>query len=414
MKRTITANARYWLAYLDARAEDVPLAEFDIRGAARALDALMTVPEAWSLTLALALALHPHLERRGYWSNWDDFLHVLAERARQRADRAAEVELLVRRGAVQRQRNDYPAAIVSQRRAWWLCRSPLVWEQGNDQAGRARALSNLGDLYRLQGRFGRAEVLCQGALALLEALEHTARLAYTENHLGLVYLDQGRWSEALPHLERSKTLWQRIDERHGLAKTLQNLGVLHHVCGNAETALDCFEQAIHHYQAVGDEVHAAHAQLNVGNVYLKQPDLLRAEMAYSQAESVLKRVGDSLNLAYARHNLGIVYTRLGNWAEAQACFQRALEQWRNIEHVWNLANTLSELAGLHLARGCWPQAQACLDEAQQLVGERPEAHYGSLQRELVERQQELRRLAGSKERQGEVGPDKELEPTSAD
>jgi tetratricopeptide (TPR) repeat protein len=392
LQQIVIANARYWLGCLNARTDDDLIPESDIRGAARALEAVMTVSEAWPLAQSLAAALHPHVERRGYWADWDDFLQGLVARARQRSDPAAEAELLAKCGGIQRERGSYQAAVISYRRAWWLCR------RAGDQVGRARALSNLGDLYRLQGRLHRAEALCRGALALFETLEDVARLAYTENHLGLVYYDQERWSEALPHLARSEALWRQVGDRHGLAKTLQNLGLLHRHTGDLEAALGYFGQAIRHYRAVGDEIHLARTRLNVGNVYLNQSDLLRAERAYSRAETVLKRMGDSLDLARARHNLGIVYTRLNDWTEAEACFERALEQWRNREDAWDLANTLGELSGLHIARGRWTEAQSCLDEAWKLVSARREAHYSRLWRELAGRRQELDRLVGPTQR----------------
>jgi len=386
VKRVIVANARYWLEYLNAVSGDDLIPEADIRGAARALETVMAVPETWSLTLSLAQALHPHMEQRGYWADWDYFLQGLLTHAQRRVDSVTEADLLAKRGIIQRQRGAYRAAMTSFRRAWWLCR------QAGDQTGRARAFSNLGDLCRLQGYFRRAEILCQGALELFEALGDTGRLAATENHLALVYFDRGRWPEALPHLTRSQALWQQVGDRHGLAKTLQNLGVLHHRTGELEAALDYLKQAIRHYQAVGDKIHVARTQLNVGNVYLDRRDFLRAEMIYSQAETVLRHEGDSLDLARVHHNLGMVYTHLENWDEAEACFERALERWRNLEDTWNAANTLGELAGLYLARGCWAEARACLNEAWELVSERDETRYGPLRQELAERQQELQRM----------------------
>jgi tetratricopeptide (TPR) repeat protein len=406
VQRVIIANARYWLDYLNGQPEDAVLADADIRGAARALEAVMTVPEVWPCTQSLVLALHPHMERQGYWADWDEFLRGLTFQARQQADAAAEEALLIRRGAIQQQRGTYPAAIVTFRRAWWLCR------QIGDRPGLARAFSNLSSLYRLQGRFERAVILCQAALALFEALGDTVGLARAENHLGLIYLDQGCWSDALPHLTRSKVLLQQVGDRPSLAKTLQNLGVLYQSTGELETALDYLTQAIHLHQAVGDEIHAARTLLNVGNVYLSRDDLPQAELAYSQAEALLQRAGDSLDLARARHNLGMVYTRLKNWTEAEACFERALERWRSLENPWNLANTLGELTGLYLACGAWSKARVCLDEAWKLVGERHEAHFHILQRELTERRQELHRLTGPDQHESEVDPAGNPGPTS--
>jgi len=89
LKRTITANAKYWLNYLDAKSEDDLIPEPDIRGAARALEAVMTISEGWSLTQSLALVLHPHMGRRGYWADWDAFLAVCR---RNKVDRVFQVK----------------------------------------------------------------------------------------------------------------------------------------------------------------------------------------------------------------------------------------------------------------------------------------------------------------------------------
>jgi hypothetical protein len=75
---------------------------------------------------------------------------------------------------------------------------------------------------------------------------------------------------------------------------------------------------------------------------------------------------------------------------------------------------LSELAGLYLAWGRWSKAQACLAEAWNLVGERRALHFSSVQRELIERQQELHRLAGFELHNREVGVGEDPTPTSLD
>jgi tetratricopeptide (TPR) repeat protein len=383
LKRIILANARYWLNYLVSRSGKERIPEADIRGVARALEAVMRVPEGWLLTQALAQALHPYMERRGYWADWEGFLGALVSEAERRGDVKAEAEWRARRGEIQLQRGAYRAAIISYRRALMLCR------RIDDRLGRARALSNLGYVYRFAGQFRRAEVLCLGALALFESLGERGHLAYTENHLALVYFDQCYWLQALPHFGRSEALWREVGNPHGLAKTLQNLGELHRRMGNLAAALACFREAIQHYQSVGDQIHVACTRLNIGNVHLNQDELLQAEMAYSQAELILKHSGDSVNLARVHHNLGMVYTRFGNWEAALACFDRALERWRGREDMWNLANTLGELAEVHLARGDASQAAACLDEAQSLVREGDGGYYAPLKQELAARRQRL-------------------------
>jgi hypothetical protein len=100
VKQVIIANARYWLDCLEAVSGVDLISEADIRGIARALETVMAVPEAWPLTLSLTLALHPHVERQGYWADWDSFLQSMVAHARQRANLVTEAELLAWRGAI--------------------------------------------------------------------------------------------------------------------------------------------------------------------------------------------------------------------------------------------------------------------------------------------------------------------------
>jgi tetratricopeptide (TPR) repeat protein len=368
--RQVMANASYWLRYLSSLPEGQLLPESDLRGIARALDAAAQIPEAWNATQALALALHPHMERRGYWADWDDFLQILVSQARQREEVEAEARVLTLQGTIRRQRGDYQAATNACRRAWWLCR------QAGESSDRVQALSNLGDLYRLQSRFARAETLCCLAIAGFETRLDAIELARAENRLGLTYFDQRRWADARPHLERAEALWRQVGDIYGLAKALHNLGELHRRTGDSDRALAYFEQAVLHYRMAGDEIHIARVQLNIGNIHRQKQDLQKAETIYSQAESILKRAGDPWDLARVYHNLGMVYTGLRSWSEGQACFERE-------------ANTWGELSCLYVAWGRRDRTRSCLDKAEQLVQDRPEAHFDSLRRELAQRRARL-------------------------
>jgi tetratricopeptide (TPR) repeat protein len=376
MQRVIQANARYWLGILTKTAGGEALPEKDLRGAARALEATLDYPDLWPLTLDLALALHPYLERRGYWSEWESTLRVLIERARQGDDEQAEARLQLQHGVIQRQRGMFREAVRAYRRAW------RVFRRHKDTHSCAVVFSRMADANRLLGHFWRAGVLCKAALKLLEETSDVVETAHAANRLGVIYFDQGRFDEALPHLQRAEALWRQIGDRHGLAKTLQNIGELHRRSRELARALPCLEESIGHYLAVGDEIHAARTRLNIGNVYLNQGQLLQAEMVYLQAERVLHAAGDSLDLAGARLNLGMVYTRMKNWEEAAACFARALEHWRARGDTWREANTLGETGMLHLARGDRPAARSCLEEALKLIEGRSSPQDELLRREL--------------------------------
>ncbi len=386
MREIILANARYWLRVLGAASNDSPPPEPDLRGAAKAIEAALQISDLWDVTKSLAQALHPHMEQRGFWADWDDCLQVLVGRARQQADRQAEAEILLWRGMIQTQRGDFQAAALSCRRAWLLYRHTL---RAKEHLGLARAFSQLGYIYRLRAQFWRAEVLCLAAVHSFDDGELSAELAQAENRLGLVYFDQLRFPEALLHFFHAESLWQQLGDSYGLAKVLQNLGELHRRSGDLEKALIYLEQSVERYLATGDEIYAASTRLNIGNVYLNREDWRNAEATYLQAETTLRRAGESLDLVTARHNLGIAYTRLKIWDEAEACFARSLEQSRARGDTWMEANTLGEIGMLYLARGDQGDAKIYLNDAWNLVRRRNEAHFTLLRQELATRRKNL-------------------------
>lgn len=389
LKMIIIANAGYWLDQLSALSEGDDLPEPALHGAARALDVAAATPEAWDLVLPLASAIHPHMKRRGYWTQWDTFLQYLIYHAKRQMDHPAQINFLMKLGHIKRLRSDYDAAIRAYRRAWRLCRD------ADHPTYLASTLSNLGELYRTQKHFWRAEILCKRALTLFEALDDPLRRAYTENNLALVYLDQRYTEDAEVHFERALRLFETLDHQAGLMLVWKNLSAMYLQRDNPEKALTYLQKSLAQCEQCGDEVEAARAYLNIGHAYLCSDHLAQAEAVSLKAESVLERVDDTVNLARVRHNLGMIYTRQQQWQEAERCFRWALEQWRAREDTWAIANTLGELADLHLDQGGLPQAQVLLDEVTQLISKRTGPAYKSLQRELAQRRQRLSDLKNS-------------------
>jgi len=386
MQEVIRANALYWLRILQNASNDRPLPETDLRGAAKAIEATLRIAELWDVTKALAQALHPYMEQCGLWAEWDDFLQVLAERARQQSDGQAEAEILLRRGVIQRQRGDFPSAMISSRQAWQFYRHGLG---AKNQSALAAVYSQLGDAYRLRGRFWRAEPLCIAAVLLFESENNIPELARAENRLGLIHFDQLNYPAALSCFLRSETLWRQVSDLHGLAKVLHNLGELHRRSKELEKALAYLQEAARHYLATGDQVHTARIYLDIGNVYLNRGELSQAESIYLQVERTLRRAGESRDLATVRHNLGIVYTRLGIWDQAEACFVRALEQWHIREDIWRESNTLGEMGMLYFAQGNRMMARSYLYQARRLIRKHSGAHFEVLREELAERLREV-------------------------
>src|SRR5438067_723910 len=103
-----------------------------------------------------------------------------------------------------RRRSDRSIRMLAQVLAAW---PPSInqKEVGPDHPDVAVSLDNLGELYRMQGRYMEAEPLEKRALAVREkALDPgNEAVAKSLNNLALLYNAQGRHAEAEPLYERS-------------------------------------------------------------------------------------------------------------------------------------------------------------------------------------------------------------------
>jgi tetratricopeptide (TPR) repeat protein len=207
---------------------------------AKWIDAMgLSSPEATTLVYRAGV----YLRERGF-----------ADEAMRFSQRAAEIGKgvehpgygisLISLAAAQRDRKEYEAAEKTLVLA--LANAQSVPEP--DETVVAACVNNLGDVYRLLGRFEEAEPLLRQALATRVALcgENDPSTARSHHDLGVLLLDTGAWSEAEAHLLRAlevrRALLQPGDP--DLARSLDTAGRLYTRLGRHGEAEAMFREAI--------------------------------------------------------------------------------------------------------------------------------------------------------------------------
>ncbi|MBC8083900.1 MAG: tetratricopeptide repeat protein, partial [Hymenobacter sp.] len=100
-----------------------------------------------------------------------------------------------------------------------------VYQQLNDQVGRARVLRQVGRARYAQGDTGQAHDTYQQALRLAGQLRNPAEMAQNYGCLGELYGSQQLWARALASHERAYTEWQRAGNPAGQAAALNDIGL---------------------------------------------------------------------------------------------------------------------------------------------------------------------------------------------
>ncbi|KAI9874601.1 MAG: hypothetical protein M1830_009576 [Pleopsidium flavum] len=234
------------------------------------------------------------------------------------------------------------------------------------------ALSNLGVLYKAQGKLAEAEVMYQQALTGYEKMlgpEHKSRLD-TINDLGNLYANQGKLMKAEVMYQQALTGYKVLGPEH--ASTLDivnNLGGLYMEQGKLAEAEVMYQQALRGYEKVWGLKHKSTLKTvnNLGNLYMCQGKLMKAEIMYQQALTGYEKVYGPEHTWTLKtvNNLGHLYRIQGKLVKAEIMIQRALVGMQNaqgLEHTSTL-KIIHNLGSLYITQGKLLKAEAMYQQA---------------------------------------------------
>ena len=179
----------------------------------------------------------------------------------------------------------------------------LIWTLGPDHPDVARALNDLGQMYRFEGPQAEAELIYKRSLAILEkALEREHQDVATAlsvstvlDNLAELYGVQGRYAEAEQHYKRSLAIIERSAGPDSVVITLSSLASLYQRQGRDAEAMPLYERSLALYEKLFPPDHAlvARALNNVADAYQRLDRIAEAERLYQRSlaisENALKR-----------------------------------------------------------------------------------------------------------------------------
>jgi tetratricopeptide (TPR) repeat protein len=260
-----------------------------------------------------------------------------------------------------------------------------------DRHAQARALTNLGRLYRRQGGLDRAAETYRLALILYADLGERAAEAGVLRELGSVHWRQGHYREAAEHYQRALTVYRELGDVAGEADALVRLGLVDERLGHATQAVARLEPARDLFAGLGDRFSEAYVLSWLARVLGEPEALARASVHLDQSLAEARRGGDRTREAYVLTDLAAIQGRRGELAEAAGHLRQALVLLRRIGDRASEAETLNDLGQVLQGSGDTAEAHALHEEALSLareIGYRYEqarAHDGIGQREQAQR-----------------------------
>jgi DNA-binding SARP family transcriptional activator/tetratricopeptide (TPR) repeat protein len=313
--------------------------------------------------VALTESVAALLRHDGPWTDAITRHAAAAAAARYLGDRAGRASALTYLGEARRLTGDHPAAAAALEEALGLFR------RLRDRAGQASALCELGAVRYSTADYPGATLALQEALGIYPELGNRSGQARTLNFLGDLRRLTGDYPGANLVLEAALSINRDLGDRTAQAGTLNFLGSLRRATGDYLEADRVQEEALGIYRDLGDRAGQAAILLNVGAARRATGDYRAAAQALEEALSVYRGLGSRLGQANALCFLGSVRRAAGEYPDAARMLAEALRIYRDLGDRGAQAETLNETGFMHRARGDLGRAQDCHRQARNLSRE---------------------------------------------
>jgi len=293
------------------------------------------------------LKLGQVLELVGEWEN--------AEQINKEADRLAF------------QLNDMPRHARAQRALGWLLRkrgsyaeaeewlmsARVSYQQLNDVAGLSHVLSNIGEIYRLLGKFEEARSLYDESMKLAERLtevrDRQAARAHALKGAGTVATWQGDYATGRELNQESLRLRRELGDIPGVATLLNNLGIIARFQRDLAGARKLNEESLSLFREMGDRWAVGQLLNNQACVASDQGEYSEARLLLNESLMIRRELGDRAGLALSLNTLADVVLDEGAFGDARPLLDESLEINRELGDQTAIAYLMEDYAGLAAA-----------------------------------------------------------------
>ena len=198
----------------------------------------------------------------------------------------------------------------------------------------AQSYNNIGEVYHLQGNYGKALEYYNKALSEREhklQSGNAVEIAQSYNNIALTDICLGKNDEAMDFLFKAVPIWENVVGKNHAATaiTYNNIGVCYINKGDYPKALEYYNTSLKIRETVLEPEHQDIAQSynNIGLVYDTLGHYDQAIMYYFKALEIYEKTlgTDNPSTATAINNLGLTYYNQGNCDKALEYYFKDLD-----------------------------------------------------------------------------------------
>ena len=293
------------------------------------------------------LRLGQVLELVGEWENAEEIYREAERLANQIDDAQGSAQAQRSLGWLMRKRGEYGAAEER------LVRAREGYQRLADSAGVSNILADIGEIYRLQGKFAEARAYYNESLKLAESiveprLRQKAR-AHALKGAGTVATWQGDYATARKLNEESLAIRRELGDTPGVATLLNNLGIIARFQRDLSGARQMNEESLALFREMGDRWAVGQLLNNQACVASDQGEYAEARQLLQESLLIRRQLGDKAGLALSLNTLADVVLDEGKFGDARPLLDESLAISRELGDQTAIAYLIEDYAGLAAA-----------------------------------------------------------------
>jgi adenylate cyclase len=237
------------------------------------------------------------------------------------------------------------------------------------QAGRARALKNIGSAYYFQGNTIATLDYFGQALHVYDSIGDLIGKAKILNNFGTVYFMNGSNDKALEYYYNSLNVAEKIGAKADIATAYVNIGGLYsNKPATFSKALEFYIKALNISEEIGYKNVIGAVSVNIGEIYFK---LDKDDSALFYFYKSLDAYANTINIPFPLRDIGIFYAKKGDFKKAIEYHTKSYQKALQFDSKLDMTQTLKALGDTYFKKGDYESALISYKKADSIAASIP-------------------------------------------
>jgi signal transduction histidine kinase len=232
--------------------------------------------------------------------------------------------------------------------------------QTGDGEMEARAKSQLGLLYMIQGEFGQSLAVSGEALLYFERTNNIKGIADAKYNIAGVHYKTDNYHQGLHYLLDCLRIYRVLNDAHNESRVLKSMGTVYEYFGDLDNAIDSYLKCIDAAAVAGDRNLESNAYNPLSGIYLEQGNAELALATIEKSIDIKKQTQDVRGLGYALYGRGKIHLKLRRYNQALDDLTESLNIHEAMGEAMGKAMTYTKLGLVYLETGQYQRAEQTL------------------------------------------------------